>query len=99
MKSELRLGINLKNLQKTNKSTLWYRAIYYALIISVAIFTVACLYLFFKSIPSNITTIIDQEISSTNVKFDTKTLEMVKERQNPKETTESSSGKNPFSPL
>ena len=50
---------------------------------------------FFESIKEN----INEDISSTNVNFSEETLDMVKERQTPKESTESSSGKNPFSPL
>lgn len=95
----ININIDFSKIKKSNKNTQWYRAVYFALIISVVIFGSMCVYLFFKPASSEITAIIDAEISATNVKFNEETLEMVKERQTPKETIDLSSGKNPFAPF
>lgn len=99
MKNLKKTKLDLKKIKLNTKNTEWTRGVYFALVISVVIFGLLCIYLFFKPISNDLKLIIDDEISSSDVRFNKSTLEMVKERQNPKETSEPSSGKNPFAPF
>jgi hypothetical protein len=77
----------------------WQKSLTLALFISVLIFGVAIIYLILKPIDKSISTIIDEEISSTNIIFNQKTIDLLGERRVPEEIQVSSAGKNPFAPF
>ena len=93
------LKIDLSKLSRSGRNSSWQKAILGAIGISVVFYLLAAGYLFFKPLSTEIKDIIDQEVSSTNISFDQKTLEMLKSRQLPPANTQTTSGKNPFIPF
>lgn len=88
----------MKNFELKINNINWQKSLFAAVLISVITFGLVILFLFIKPIEKSISKIIDEEISASNIIFDKKTLEMLKERQKPGTTSPASAGKNPFAP-
>lgn len=91
--------LNLKfnfNFLEQSKGSLWQKALMGVALATLGLMLVASVYLIFRPISKEVRTVIDEEISSTNINFDQKTLENIKARQVPSEVPASTSGKNPF---
>ena len=84
---------------KVGKISEWQKGLFIALLFSIIIFTLSVIVLFFKPVDKTVSGIIDEEISSTNITFDKKILEMLQTRQNPNISAPASAGKNPFAPF
>lgn len=93
------IKFDFSKLTKNNRHSSWQKAVLGAVLISVAIYLIMAGYLFFRPLSQDIQDIIDQEISSSNISFDQKTLLMLKNRQEPPANTQTESGKNPFTPF
>lgn len=89
----------MKKLEIKLDNVNWQKSLFTVVLISVIAFAGIVAFLFVKPIEKNISKIIDEEISSTNITFDKKTLEMLRERQKPSEVSPASSRKNPFAPF
>jgi hypothetical protein len=89
----------LLKIKESNLKTSWSKAIFATVLVSLAIYIGFSAYLFFRPVPTNIRGIIDTEVNSTDITFDTKTIDKLKQRQNPSENTASAVGKNPFMPF
>lgn len=74
----------------------WQRSLLTIVLISLVAFILLIGFLLVKPIEKSISTIIDGEISSTNIIFDTKTIEILNKRQKPADSTPAPAGKNPF---
>jgi hypothetical protein len=85
-------------IKESNLKTSWTKAIFATLLVSLVIYLAFNGYLFFRPIPTQIREIIDTEVNSTDITFDTKTIDKLKQRQNPTENTAAPVGKNPFMP-
>lgn len=96
---KLQLNKNLKEIPVFNNKTSWQKALFWTFLISFVIFSFSNFYILFKPIDKNIEAIIQDEISSTNITFDKKTLETIRIRQEPATVTAPEIGKNPFSPF
>ncbi|MDD3480951.1 MAG: hypothetical protein PHW75_01850 [Patescibacteria group bacterium] len=94
-----KININIKELEKLNRGANWQRGLFLTIVVSIIIFAGGCVYLFFSGIPSDLKTLIDEDISEVNVTFSESTLENVKSRQNPDKNEITPSGKNPFIPF
>lgn len=91
--------INLKfnlNLKTKTKGTLWQKALLGVILATLVLTLAACAYLLVRPISKEVKAIIDQEISSSDINFDQKTIDNIKARQTPSIVPETSSGKNPF---
>lgn len=95
-KPELKLNLNI-NLRGKIKGTLWQKAIWAIMVVVLLLASLACVYLMFKPLSKDIKAIIDDEISSSDIIFDQKTIDSIKARQVPSVVPDTSSGKNPFS--
>lgn len=73
--------------------------VFWAIIVSVLIFIGAIGYQFIKTPGKEVLELIKEENSSSNIYFDQKTIDEIKERQLPPESKQSSVGKNPFIPF
>lgn len=88
-----------KNNIKIELTMDWRKSFFAAILLSVIIFVLGIGFLFIKPLEKDIKGIIDEEISSTNVIFNKKTLELLRERQAPAAQTPAAAGKNPFAPF
>lgn len=91
--------IDLNKIKISNRNSNWQKGISGALLISLGIFFLALVYLLVRPLSKDVQNIIDTEISSIDVVFDNKTIDMVKKRQEPNQTTAPTVGKNPFIPF
>jgi hypothetical protein len=82
-----------------NARTNWAKGVFYALLSCFVIFTLANAYLLFRPISKDVKEIIDQEVNSSNLIFDQKTIDLIKKRQEPNTVISLPAGKNPFTPL
>jgi hypothetical protein len=89
----------LRKLQKETQNTNWQKAIFWTLLISLAVFIGAMAYLYLRPTPTSITTAIDTEVESQQINFNFPTLEKLKNRQVPAANSQAPSGKNPFTPF
>lgn len=87
------------NLGKVGGKSNWQRGIFWALAVALVVFVIACIYQLVKEPSKEIENLIDTEVSSINIIFDTKTIEDLKIRQQPAETVQPTVGKNPFIPF
>lgn len=99
IKTKINFKESLGNLRNSNLGSSWEKGIFIAVLVSLVIFLAANVYLIFKPIPDDLRAIIDEEINSSNITFDQKTIDSLKERQNPPESETPISGKNPFAPF
>jgi flagellar motor component MotA len=100
MKSKLNINkINIKKLSRIigKQKSSWHKGILLAASLSVVIFVAASAYLLFRPLNSDLKRIIEEEVKSTNIIFDKKTLEDIKKRHQPQTILESSGSKDPFS--
>lgn len=93
------LKFDFSKLERNNRGSSWQKAVFGALIISLVAYLAATAYLYFRPLSSDIKESIDSEVSSSNISFDQKTIDMLKSRQQPPDTTATSGGKNPFTPF
>jgi hypothetical protein len=93
------IKIDFSELRRQSQNANWQRALLWAILVSLLLFSVATLYLFFRPLSDDIKASIDTEIQSQQINFDFTTLEMLKGRQVPPTTNPSPSGKNPFTPF
>lgn len=89
----------LINLKEQNLQTNWQKALFYTVVISLAIYSGFTGYLFVKPISDEVKGIIDTEINASDIKFDSKVLDSLKKRQAPADVATPSTGKNPFLPF
>lgn len=89
----------LLKVKESNLKTSWSKAVFATVLVSLAIYIGFSVYLFFRPVPTGIREIIDTEVNSTDITFDTKTIDKLKQRQNPNENTAPAVGKNPFMPF
>lgn len=85
--------------ERSNRGTSWQKAVFGAILVSLAFYIAASAYLYFRPLSQDIQESIDSEVSSSNISFDQKTIEMLKLRQQPPQNTAGGSGKNPFTPF
>lgn len=88
-----------KQLVASNAKSNWVKGVFYALLICFGVFVVANTYLLFRPISADVKGIIDEEVDSSNISFDQKTIDSIKKRQEPSTSILPSGGKNPFTPL
>jgi hypothetical protein len=93
------IKFDLRKLQKDSQNTSWQKAVLGALLLSLAIFSAASIYLFFMPTSDSIRQAIDTETNEKQVNFKFKTLEKLKSRQTPNAPIQAPSGKNPFTPF
>lgn len=92
--------ITLKlNLKDKGKGSTWQKALFGVILATLILMTAATLYLIFRPISKDVREVIDQEISSSDIIFDQKTIDSIKERQTPSTIPDTSGGKNPFAPF
>lgn len=94
-----KIDLNIKQLRMLNKNPDWQRGLLAATLLSLGIFALFLGYLLIKPINKEIKAIIDEEISSTDIIFDQKTIETLKKRQEPATLSAPAIGKNPFIPF
>lgn len=83
----------------TGEKTNWQKGIFWALLLSLFAFCAAVSFQFFKGPSQEIEQTVGEEISSSNIIFDAKTLENLNKRQQPPANVQPSVGKNPFIPF
>jgi hypothetical protein len=92
MKKEIKLRkIDLK-ISKVN----WQRGLYYSLLAITVLFIGLVTYIMFKPLDPELENIIKEEISSSNITFDQKTLDNLKKRLEPTPASQIPTSKNPF---
>lgn len=96
---KINIKIDTKSITNLTGKTSWQKALFWAFLISFLAFSFSNIYILFKPLETGIEEIIQDEISSTNISFDKKTLEDIKKRQEPVAATAPTIGKNPFSPF
>lgn len=79
-----------------NSKTNWTEGIFWAIIICFLLFTSANIYLMIRPLSNDVKEIIDQEVNSSNIIFDQKTIEILKSKQGPETKIILPGGKNPF---
>lgn len=87
--------IKMPKLKKPN----WQKDVFWATIICVLIFIGIVGYQFIKSPSKEMLDEIKKENASSNISFDQKTVDLIKERQIPPESAQPTVGKNPFTPF
>ena len=93
------LKLDLSGFERSNRGTSWQKAVFGAILISLAFYIGASAYLYFRPLSAEIQTSIDSEVSSSNISFDQKTVDMLNKRQQPPANTTAIGGKNPFTPF
>jgi hypothetical protein len=86
----------LSKLTASSKKTSWHKAIIWTVLLCLIIFVCANIYLIFKPLSPEIQITIDDEIKSSDITFDQKTIENIKKRLQIQYTPSPSTGKNPF---
>lgn len=104
MKNDINQNYKITNLKEleiklSNQKTMWQKGLFYAVIASLIIFIGAMVYLFFRPLSSDMKSLINEEINSSNVSFDKKVIENLSKKQQPVKSSEPTIGKNPFLPF
>lgn len=94
-----KIKFNTQEINKYNKNPDWQRGVLLAVITTLGIYFFALAYLFIKPVSSDVKGVIDREVSSIDIIFDQKTLDLLDKRQEPKNFTPPVVGKNPFVPF
>lgn len=96
-------NLNLKNLnlkkfvkQIGREKSSWQKGVLFAAIIVFVALLAACVQLVFKPLNQEIKGIVEEEVSSTNIIFDKKTLDDIKKRYQPQSTINPIGSKDPF---
>lgn len=96
-------NLNLKNLnlkkfvkQIGREKSSWQKGVLFAAIIVFVALLAACVQLVFKPLNQEIKGIVEEEVSSTNIIFDKKTLDDIKKRYQPQSTINPTGSKDPF---
>jgi len=90
--------INIKKLSRkiTEEKSSWQRSLIVAAILSFLVFSIASAYLFFKPLNSEVKRIVEEEISSSNIIFDAKTIQGIQKRYQPQTNINNAASKDPF---
>lgn len=83
----------------SNQKTVWQKGLFFTVLVSLFVFIVLLVYLFFKPLSPDIKSVIDEEINSSNLSFDKKVIEDLTKKQQPTKSQEPTVGKNPFLPF
>jgi len=93
------MKIKLPKVNLGIKKTSWQKGIFITLLLGIVIYLVLLGYLFIKPVSPDIKSIIEKELSTTDVKFNQKTLDSLQKRQQPSAPAQPPTGKNPFIPF
>jgi hypothetical protein len=93
------IKIDFSQFERSNRGTSWQKAVFGAILVSLCFYLSALAYLYFRPLSPDIKASIDSEVSSSNITFDQKTIEMLKNRQQPPANTTTIGAKNPFTPF
>lgn len=92
-KLKLKPEIAKKDSQKTD----WQKGLLISVFVCFLILFFGCLYLLLRPIPQEIKEVIDDDVSSADIRFSEETLKRLEERQSPPQAEDPRTGKNPFS--
>lgn len=83
----------------SNSKTNWAKSVFWAILICLALFICADVYLLFRPLASDVKGIIDDEVESVNINFDEKTLEGLRQKEDLSTPINLPKGKSPFTSL
>jgi hypothetical protein len=88
----------LKRLLTANSKTDWTKGVFWAIFICFVLFSAVNFYLLFRPLSKDMKNIIDKEVNSSNIIFDQKTIDVLKNK-GPGTQIILPGGKNPFTSL
>lgn len=92
-------NIKLPKVNLVKKKINWQKSIFITLLLCIGVYIILLGYLFIKPISSEVQEIIKDELTTSDINFDQKTLDSLKKRQQPSTPSQAPIGKNPFLPF
>lgn len=93
------MKIKLPKINLGTKKTSWQKGVFITLILGLTSYVVLLGYLFVKPVSPEVKSIIEKELSTSDIKFNQKTLDSLQKRQQPQAPVQPATGKNPFIPF
>lgn len=95
----IKMKIKLPKINLGIKTTSWQKGVFITLLLGLLVYIVLLGYLFIKPVSPEVKDIIEKELSTSDIKFNQKTLESLQKRQQPSAPGQLPTGKNPFIPF
>lgn len=92
---KLNLKLNF-DIRAKSRGSLWQKALLGVIVATLLLMLGTSIYLAVRPISREVKEVIDEEISSSDIIFDQKTINNIKARQLPNAVPNTTSGKNPF---